>query len=39
MLAAYTAFPLSSFDFDFENSKKLKVVLVGTGVRGISFWG
>jgi len=37
MLAAYTAFPLSSFDFD--NTKKLRIVLVGTGVRGISFWG
>ncbi len=37
MLAAYTAFPLSSFDFD--TSKKLRIVLVGTGIRGISFWG
>lgn len=37
MLAAYTAFPLSSFDFD--TTKKLRIVLVGTGVRGISFWG
>lgn len=37
MLAAYTAFPLSSFDFD--TTKKLRIVLVGTGIRGISFWG
>lgn len=37
MLAAYSAFPLSSFDFG--SSKKLRVVLVGTGIRGSSFWG
>ncbi|WP_296684075.1 Gfo/Idh/MocA family oxidoreductase [Flavobacterium sp.] len=37
MLAAYTAFPMNAFSFD--NSKKLRVVLVGTGVRGSSFWG
>ncbi len=37
MLAAYTAFPLSSFDFD--TTKKLRIVLVGTGIRGTSFWG
>ena len=37
MLAAYTAFPLSSFDFD--TNKKLRIVLVGTGIRGTSFWG
>ncbi|MEL1241792.1 Gfo/Idh/MocA family protein [Flavobacterium flavipallidum] len=37
MLAAYTAFPLSSFDFD--TTKKLRIVLVGTGIRGIGFWG
>ncbi|NJB71073.1 putative dehydrogenase [Saonia flava] len=37
MLAAHTAFPISSFNFN--TSKKLRVVLVGTGIRGISFWG
>lgn len=37
MLAAYSAFPMS--DFDFGSTKKLRIVLVGTGVRGISFWG
>ena len=37
MLAAYTAFPISAFAFD--NSKKLRIVLVGTGVRGTSFFG
>ena len=37
MLAATTAFPINSFDFGA--SKKLKVALVGTGVRGTSFWG
>jgi len=37
MLAAGTAIssPLHGFGLD----KKLKVVLVGTGVRGVSFWG
>ncbi|MBO0324093.1 Gfo/Idh/MocA family oxidoreductase [Muricauda sp. CAU 1633] len=39
MLAASTAFPITSFDFGFGNTKKLKVVLVGTGIRGTSFWG
>ena len=37
MLAAYSAFPINAFNFG--SSKKLRVVLVGTGVRGISFWG
>jgi predicted dehydrogenase len=37
MLAAYTAFPMDAFSFD--NSKKLRIVLVGTGVRGTGFWG
>ena len=37
MLAASSAFPIHSFNFDL--SKKLKIVLVGTGIRGTSFWG
>lgn len=37
MLAAYSAFPIHSFDFG--KTKKLKVALVGTGIRGTSFWG
>lgn len=37
MLAAYSAFPLSAFNFD--TSKKLRIALVGTGIRGSSFWG
>ena len=37
MLAAYSAFPVSSFSF--FNTKKLRITLVGTGVRGTSFWG
>ncbi|SHJ27710.1 Gfo/Idh/MocA family oxidoreductase [Pseudozobellia thermophila] len=37
MLAASTAMPIHAFDFG--KTKKLKVVLVGTGVRGTSFWG
>ena len=37
MLAAATAFPLSAFSFGA--TKKLRIVLVGTGLRGISFWG
>ncbi len=35
LLAASAAMPVGSFNF----GKKLKVVLVGTGVRGVSFWG
>ena len=37
MLAAGSTIPLPSFAFGLK--RKLKVVLVGTGVRGISFWG
>lgn len=37
MLAASAALPISAFSFD--PNKKIKVVLVGTGVRGTSFWG
>ena len=37
MLAAVTTFPIPAFAFG--STKKLKIVLVGTGVRGISFWG
>tara|TARA_R110002050_G_scaffold53118_2_gene120839 strand:- start:79902 stop:81257 length:1356 start_codon:yes stop_codon:yes gene_type:complete len=37
MLAAYSAFPIHSFNFG--TSKKLRIVLVGTGIRGTSFWG
>ncbi len=37
MLAAYTAFPVSRYDFG--GTAKLKIALVGTGIRGITFWG
>jgi predicted dehydrogenase len=37
MLSAATVVPTSAFSF--SPKAKLKVVLVGTGVRGISFWG
>ncbi|WP_170158849.1 Gfo/Idh/MocA family oxidoreductase [Ulvibacterium marinum] len=37
MLAASAAMPIHAFDFGA--SKKLKVALVGTGIRGITFWG
>jgi predicted dehydrogenase len=37
MLAAGMAMPATAFSFGMD--RKLKVVLVGTGVRGISFWG
>jgi predicted dehydrogenase len=37
MLAAYSAFPMNSFDFG--STKKLRIVLVGTGIRGTGFWG
>jgi len=37
MLAASSALPIHAFSFD--KSKKLKVALVGTGIRGITFWG
>ena len=38
MLAAGSMVPLPSWGFGLGNAK-LKVVLVGTGVRGTSFWG
>ncbi len=37
MLAAHTAFPINHFRFG--SGAKLKVALVGTGIRGITFWG
>ena len=37
MLAASTAVPINAFNFG--KNEKLKIVLVGTGIRGISFWG
>lgn len=37
MLAASSAVPLHAFNFG--TSKKLKIVLVGTGIRGTGFWG
>ncbi|OQD42447.1 4,5-dihydroxyphthalate dehydrogenase [Croceivirga radicis] len=37
MLAATTAFPINVFEFG--KKEKLKVALVGTGIRGTSFWG
>lgn len=37
MLAASSVFPITNFDFG--KAKKVRIVLVGTGVRGISFWG
>jgi len=37
MLAAGTAMPISQFDFG--TAKKLKIALVGTGIRGTTFWG
>ncbi len=37
MLAASSAMPLSGFDLGIES--KLKVTLVGTGIRGTTFWG
>lgn len=38
MLAAGSMMPLPAWGFGL-GTKKLKIVLVGTGVRGISFWG
>jgi predicted dehydrogenase len=38
MLAAGTALPLNSFAFGLGD-EKLKITLVGTGIRGNSFWG
>ena len=37
MLAASTAFPISTFAF--SKTSKLKVALIGTGIRGTTFWG
>jgi hypothetical protein len=37
MLAASAVLPIHSFGFNEGN--KLKVALVGTGIRGINFWG
>ena len=37
MLAASSAFPISTFAF--SKTSKLKVALVGTGIRGTTFWG
>ncbi len=37
MLAATAAIPLSGFHFNLN--RKLRIVLVGTGIRGITFWG
>ncbi len=37
MLAASSAMPVHAFDFG--KSKKLRVALIGTGIRGITFWG
>ena len=37
MLAASTAFPINAFSFGLN--RKLRVALVGTGIRGTSFWG
>ncbi|MFL1012438.1 Gfo/Idh/MocA family oxidoreductase [Flavisericum labens] len=38
LLAAGMALPVSAFSFS-SKKEKLKVVLVGTGIRGTSFWG
>ncbi|MEL6195258.1 MAG: Gfo/Idh/MocA family oxidoreductase [Bacteroidota bacterium] len=38
MLAAGTFMPLPSWAFNDRN-EKVRVALVGTGIRGISFWG
>ena len=38
MLAAGSLVPASAFSFNL-NGKKLKVALVGVGIRGTSFWG
>ncbi len=37
MLAATSAFPITHFSF--SKTSKLKITLVGTGIRGITFWG
>jgi len=38
MLAAGTAIPLDAFNFGSKKDK-LKIALVGTGIRGTGFWG
>ena len=38
MLAVTASLPLSAFSFK-NNNEKLKITLVGTGHRGITFWG
>ncbi len=38
MLGAAAVFPISAFSFSGKE-EKLKVALVGTGIRGSSFWG
>ncbi|MEO1096135.1 MAG: Gfo/Idh/MocA family oxidoreductase [Bacteroidota bacterium] len=38
LLAAGTTIPVSSFSFGLGKDK-LKIALVGTGIRGTSFWG
>ncbi len=37
MLAAGTVLGAPSIDFGLK--RKLKIVLIGTGIRGTSFWG
>ena len=37
MLAASSAFPISTFAF--SKTSKLKIALIGTGIRGTTFWG
>jgi predicted dehydrogenase len=37
MLAASSVMPITHFDFGMND--KLKIALVGTGIRGITFWG
>ena len=38
LLSAGIALPLSSFSFG-KGDKKLKIALIGTGIRGTKFWG
>lgn len=37
MLAAHTVFPIHTFHFGKKS--RLRIALVGTGIRGITFWG
>lgn len=39
MLAAGSLIPVPGFGFFSEPGRKLKIALVGTGIRGTSFWG